>query len=105
MRALIGVRMVPPSDWHAPPQPVEAISGVSMPLLVAHGEDDPYFPISDAKELARAAAGPVALWCEPAGFGHAEDGVTAAFSVALGRAVEIVVRDGCFPDRAAVSDP
>ena len=102
MRVFIGVRMVRPRDWHAPIQPVEAVASTTLPLLVAHGEDDPYFPISDAKELVRAAGGPAVLWSEPAGFGHAEDGVSATFAVALGEAIETMERDGRFPERAAV---
>ena len=43
------------------------------PLLVVHGDADPYFPLDHPRSLA-AAAGPEAaeLWIEP-GYGHAEN--------------------------------
>jgi uncharacterized protein len=97
MRALVKVRVVAPSGWTSPPHPEEAAASLSVPLLVVHGVDDAYFPIEDARSIAANAGGPVVLWEEPAGFGHAEDGVTAGFVARLGRAVESAHRDGRFP--------
>ena len=99
MRALVNVRVVPPAAWTAPPHPEEAAASVRVPLLVVHGEDDAYFPFSDAEALAARAAGPAVLWREPAGFGHAEDGVTREFVERLVAAVVRVHHHGRFPDR------
>jgi fermentation-respiration switch protein FrsA (DUF1100 family) len=41
------------------------------PLLVVHGDNDSYFPLDHAWELADAAGDGAELWVEP-GFGHAE---------------------------------
>jgi uncharacterized protein len=102
MQALVGVTLAGPDAWTGPPDPVEMVASVRAPLLVVHGEDDAYFPASDAEELVAAAGGPAELWAEPAGFGHAEDGVTPDFVEAVGRAVVALVDDGRFPTRAEV---
>lgn len=102
MRALVGVRVVAPSGWTSPPHPEEAAESVRAPLLVVHGEDDAYFPLSDAEAVAARAAGPSVLWREPAGFGHAEDGVTREFAERLSAAVIRVREAGRFPERAEV---
>lgn len=99
MRAVIGVRVVAPSRWLAPPHPEELVTRTTLPLLVVHGADDLYFPPTDAEALVRAAAGPATLWLEPAGFGHAEDGVTSAFVADLSGAIAVVEERGRFPDR------
>lgn len=98
MRTLLGVRVVPPAVWTSPPHPEEAARTIRVPLLVVHGLDDAYFPIDDARAVAANAGGPVTLWEEPAGFGHAEDGVTHAFAQRLGRAVVRAHDEGRFPD-------
>lgn len=99
MRALVGVRVVAPERWEAPPHPVEAARRVGAPLLVVHGADDAYFPMSDAEAIWQAAGQQATLWREPAGFGHAEDGVSSEFVRALGRAIIGARRTGRFPDR------
>lgn len=57
-----------------PPSPVEVASSVSAPLLVVHGDADPYFGVEHGRMLA-AAAPHAELWIE-AGLGHAEDAMT-----------------------------
>lgn len=99
MRALVRVRVVGPADWTAPPHPEEAAASVQVPLLVVHGEDDAYFPVTDAEALAARAAGLAELWREPVGFGHAEDGLSRAFSERLAAAVVHVHEHGRFPER------
>lgn len=101
LRALLGVSLAPPSAWRDPPHPVEMVATITQPLLVVHGVDDAYFPVDDAHAFAAAAAGEARLWIEPAGFGHAEDGVTPALVDALGRAVVEVAAKGRFPARDA----
>ena len=97
LRLLLGVSLIAPDGWGQPPDPVEMATRITQPLLVVHGEDDPYFPISDAADLVAAAKGPSVLWRRPAGFGHAEDGITPAFVDALGQAVVEVATTGRFP--------
>jgi fermentation-respiration switch protein FrsA (DUF1100 family) len=57
-----------------------------LPLLVVHGDQDPYFPVEHARSLVAAAAAGAARrgvedrtveWIEP-GFGHAESAASAA---------------------------
>jgi uncharacterized protein len=96
----LGVRLAGPEHWRRPPHPVAMAADITSPLLVVHGEDDAYFPMSDAEDLVAAAGGPVTLWREPAGFGHAEDGVVPAFVDALGAAIVAGASTGRFPERA-----
>jgi pimeloyl-ACP methyl ester carboxylesterase len=98
MRMFLGIRVVPPRDWNAPPPPFELAAKIDVPLLVVHGVDDLYFPPSDAEEIADAAPH-AQLWIEPEGFGHAEDGFTPSFCRRLGAAVVAAATDGGFPDR------
>lgn len=58
-----------------PASPVELAASVSAPLLVVHGDADPYFGLEHARMLA-AAAPHSELWIEP-GMGHAENAMTA----------------------------
>lgn len=102
LRRLLGVSLAPPSAWSDPPHPVEMAATITRPLLVVHGADDGYFPVTDAQALVAAAGGDTQLWIEPAGFGHAEDGITPAFVDALGRAVVEVAATGRYPSRAEV---
>jgi uncharacterized protein len=99
LRLGLGVRLAGPERWGHPPHPVEMLSQVRAPVLVVHGEDDAYFPLSDAEELAAAAGGAATLWREPAGFGHAEDGLSDRFIRALRDAVVAGARDDRFPQR------
>ncbi len=100
LRLGLGVRLAGPDHWGRPPHPVEMLSRVRSPVLVVHGEDDAYFPASDAEELVAAAGGSATLWREPAGFGHAEDGLSDSFIGALREAVVVGARDSRFPPRA-----
>jgi uncharacterized protein len=95
-----GIRLVPPETWGPMDNPVELVASVDVPLLVVHGVDDHLFPVDDGRALVAASAGPAALWEEPAGFGHAEDGLTRRFARRLGRAIEVALASGGFPDRA-----
>jgi uncharacterized protein len=97
MRVALGVRLAGPAGWRSPPHPAAMVRTLRVPLLVVHGDDDAYFPPSDADDLAAAAAGPTALWHEPAGFGHAEDGLDEAFVDRLRDAVVAVATAGRFP--------
>jgi pimeloyl-ACP methyl ester carboxylesterase len=69
---------IDPNEWtEIPLPPVEAAARVGVPLLVVHGDADPYFPLDHPRSLVEAAASTGAspkpeLWIEP-GFGHAEN--------------------------------
>ncbi|HIV57430.1 MAG TPA: lysophospholipase [Candidatus Stackebrandtia faecavium] len=59
-----------------PKTPVELAANISpIPLLIMHGDQDPYFPLRHAFAIAEAAAEPKTLWVVP-GMGHAESGMT-----------------------------
>ncbi|MCX4824072.1 alpha/beta fold hydrolase [Streptomyces sp. NBC_01142] len=68
-------------SWDPVPlSPVESVPLIApTPLLIVHGDRDPYFPLDHPRMLA--AAGPAELWLEP-GMGHAEN---AADDELLGR--------------------
>jgi pimeloyl-ACP methyl ester carboxylesterase len=61
--------------WNPVPMPpAEAAARIApIPLLVVHGDKDPYFPVEHAHQLYEAAREPKELWIVP-GFGHAESG-------------------------------
>lgn len=73
----LGVRLGGP--WFdLPASPVEAISGISCPLLLIHGAADPYFNPLQARALQRAS-GTAELWIE-VGMGHGETATTPALA-------------------------
>ncbi|MFJ8676530.1 alpha/beta hydrolase family protein [Streptomyces sp. NPDC093589] len=80
-------------DWDPVPlSPTDAVPLIApTPLLVVHGDRDPYFPL-DHPRMLMAAADPATteLWIEP-GFGHAEN---AAGPELLGRIGEWVAARG-----------
>ena len=68
------------AGWQDPPPvpPHEVASAISpIPLLVVHGDADPFFPVWHAETIAAAAQEPKELWIRP-GLGHAEGAVDAA---------------------------
>ena len=67
---------ISPAGWDPVPMPPdEAAALISpIPLLIVHGDKDPYFPVHHGQRLYDAASEPKELWIEP-GFGHAESGV------------------------------
>jgi pimeloyl-ACP methyl ester carboxylesterase len=64
---------VSPAGWKpVPVPPAEAAASISpTPLLIVHGDQDPYFPPEHARQLYTAAREPKELWLLP-GMGHAE---------------------------------
>jgi pimeloyl-ACP methyl ester carboxylesterase len=76
-------------DWNPVPlSPVGAVPLIApTPLLIVHGDRDPYFPLDHPRMLAGAAPG-AELWVE-AGMGHAEN---AAGTELLGRLAEWLLR-------------
>ncbi|WP_374196234.1 alpha/beta hydrolase [Streptomyces sp. ISL-10] len=74
-----------PESWDPVPlSPVEAVPLIApTPLLIVHGDRDPYFPLDHPRMLAAAATGGSAeLWLE-VGMGHAENAADEALLVRL----------------------
>ncbi|MFJ2788818.1 MULTISPECIES: alpha/beta fold hydrolase [unclassified Streptomyces] len=67
------------------PEPLSPVAAVPliapMPLLVVHGDRDPYFPLDHPRALA--GAGDAELWLEH-GMGHAENAADAGLLARLG---------------------
>ena len=80
---------IDPKEWQEiPVPPVEAAALLAergIPLLVVHGDSDPYFPLDHPRSLhlAAAAKGSSQLWIEP-GFGHAENAADEALLERVG---------------------
>ncbi|MEU5714953.1 alpha/beta fold hydrolase [Streptomyces sp. NPDC020403] len=65
-------------DWDPVPlSPAEAVPLITAPLLLVHGDRDPYFPVDHPRMLAAAAGGRAELWIER-GMGHAENAADEA---------------------------
>jgi uncharacterized protein len=97
LRLLVGITLAGPDAWRSPPHPAALAAAIRVPLLVVHGADDAYFPLTDAHALVAGRGDGAALWEEPVGFGHAEDGLTPRLVAALADAVVEVVASGRFP--------
>ncbi|MGH3716890.1 MAG: hypothetical protein ACRDT4_26035, partial [Micromonosporaceae bacterium] len=63
------------------------------PLLVVHGDRDPYFPVGHAYAIHDAAREPKQLWIER-GYGHAESAATPELITRIGRWLRRAVTDG-----------
>ncbi|MFF5427105.1 MULTISPECIES: alpha/beta hydrolase family protein [unclassified Streptomyces] len=67
-----------------PLPPVEAVPLIApTPLLIVHGDRDPYFPLDHPRALAAAGDGAAELWLEP-GMGHAENAAGPELLARLG---------------------
>jgi pimeloyl-ACP methyl ester carboxylesterase len=80
LRWFLRVR-VNPMPWPEPPPmaPTAAAAATraeGIPLLIVHGDSDPFFPLDHPAALHAGAAGST-LWIEP-GFGHAEGAISRA---------------------------
>lgn len=65
---------IDPHGWPTPDPvpPADAAERISpTPVLIVHGDKDPFFPADHASQLYAAAREPKELWLIP-GFGHAE---------------------------------
>jgi len=76
---------IAPSGWDPLPEPPnEMAARISpIPLLIVHGDADPYFPVEHGESLYAAAAEPKELWIEP-GFGHAENAASVDLLLRIG---------------------
>lgn len=76
VRLARGTRIAPTGWDPVPEAPFEVVGRIApVPLLVVHGDADPFFPLDHGRQLFAAAADPRELWIEPA-FGHAEVAAT-----------------------------
>jgi pimeloyl-ACP methyl ester carboxylesterase len=74
-----------------PTPPVDLVGRIApTPLLVVHGEDDPYLTTDNAQELFTAAGEGSQLWVVP-GYRHAELAVDEALATRLGRHLPTLV--------------
>lgn len=84
-----------------PTPPIALVDRVApTPLLVVHGEEDPYLTTDNARELYAAAGEPKELWILP-GYGHAELAVDEALAARLGRQLPALVARGVRPPNPA----
>ncbi|MCT9933526.1 lysophospholipase [Planotetraspora sp. A-T 1434] len=68
-----------------PIPPYEAVAMISpTPLLIVHGDADPFFPLEHAYQLYDGAKEPKELWVEP-GYAHAESAATPELVRKIGR--------------------
>jgi len=83
VRHLFGTR-VAPLGWDPWPEPPDALVAdvAPVPLLLVHGDADPFFGVDHAEHLLAAAREPKELWLVP-GLGHAETAVDAALVARL----------------------
>ncbi|WP_309050917.1 alpha/beta fold hydrolase [Streptomyces sp.] len=69
------------------PVPLPPVAAVPLiaptPLLIVHGDRDPYFPLDHPRALAAAGDGAAELWLEP-GMGHAENAAGPELLARLG---------------------
>ena len=80
---------ISPEGWKlVPVPPAEAAALISpVPLLIVHGDQDPYFPPEHARQLYLAARKPKELWLVP-GLGHAESACTDDLADRIARWVD-----------------
>ena len=98
-RRLLGTRIAA-DGWSPAPTPPDEIVGrvAPIPLLLIHGDQDPYLTMDNADDLYAAAREPVTLWVWP-GFGHAESGMSADRVDELGPALIVLGRGVRVPNR------
>lgn len=77
--------------WARVPEAPHEVAGriAPTPLLVVHGDSDPYLPLEHAEQLYGAAREPCELWVER-GFGHAEGAATPGL---IGRIADWTVQN------------
>ena len=89
--------------WDPVPMPPDEAAALiaPVPLLIVHGEQDSFFPVSHAERLYAAAADPKELWIIP-GFGHAESGCSPELADRIGHwARSAALQPGALAGRAS----
>jgi alpha-beta hydrolase superfamily lysophospholipase len=102
---------VSPVGWKMiPVPPAEAAAKISpVPLLIVHGDQDPYFPPEHARQLYMAAREPKELWLLP-GMGHAEAATSQELVDRIARWIDQATSESAdsgasSPDGNEVTDP
>ena len=77
---------ITPEAWDPVPVPPDQAAAKiqGIPLLVVHGDQDPYFPVEHAQQIFGAANEPKELWLLP-GYGHAETACRPELTDRIGR--------------------
>ena len=85
---------ISPEGWKlVPVPPAEAAAKIApVPLLIVHGDQDPYFPPEHARQLYLAAREPKELWLIP-GMGHAEVACGNDLIDRIARWLDLAARD------------
>ncbi|TDC48465.1 alpha/beta fold hydrolase [Actinomadura sp. KC345] len=84
VRLARGTRIAPRGWDPVPKAPFEVVGRIApVPLLVVHGDADPFFPLEHGRQLYGAARDPRELWVEP-DFGHAEVAATPGLIKRIG---------------------
>jgi len=97
-RRALGTRIAT-EGWSPAPAPPDAVVGriAPVPLLLVHGDRDPYLTIDNAEDLLAAAHEPVTLWRWP-GFGHAESAMTTEHTREVAAALVSMARGNRAPE-------
>jgi pimeloyl-ACP methyl ester carboxylesterase len=107
---------IDPREWTEVPMPPFTAAGemarLGVPLLVVHGDRDPYFPLDHPRSLVEAYDGALSdgapgdgarsaeLWIEP-GFGHAENAAEPDLLDRIARRLVGLVTDDTSDDEVA----
>jgi pimeloyl-ACP methyl ester carboxylesterase len=96
---------ISPEGWKlVPVPPAEAAAKIApVPLLIVHGDQDPYFPPEHARQLYLAAREPKELWLIP-GMGHAEVACGNDLVDRIARWLDRAARDPAALNNAALND-
>jgi pimeloyl-ACP methyl ester carboxylesterase len=97
---------VSPVGWKmVPVPPDEAAAKISpVPLLIVHGDQDPYFPPEHARQLYLAAREPKELWLLH-GMGHAEAAATTELVDRIARWIDQATARSVIPTAAPGEAP
>lgn len=84
-RRMLQTRISDRSWDPVPESPEEVVGAIApIPLLLVHGDQDPFFPVDHVESLAAAAGPDAQTWVVP-GFGHAEGAATADLLARIGQ--------------------
>ena len=84
-RGVLNTRILRGTWDPVPLPPAEAAARIApTPLLIVHGDQDEFFPVSHAEELYDGARDPRELWIIP-GMGHAETAIRPPLLDRIGR--------------------
>jgi pimeloyl-ACP methyl ester carboxylesterase len=104
-RQLLNTRICPDGWNPVPVPPAEAAAKIApTPLLIVHGDKDPYFPPDHARQLYQAAREPRELWLVP-GMGHAESATGHELVDRIARWIDAAINGASAGDVPATGVP